>query len=254
MNQLNDKFWVTDINALFKNVEIIPTVDMSSNRKLNAITRLLLIAVGIMYFLGYDQFLTVLITGLIMILSTFYYGCGGLTSVKEGFSPKRGEIVSDGNGNCEVSPLARLNAKYEGTPFYEYNDDQASKRSYMNAKYEVTPLFVPSPFNELWRNEAEYCGEFTMIPDSYTMTEDEYQDNLPKSQTHYITRNAIDLLPSQNQFSGFSSLESARYEAESDFMTASTQFRENIMGEHMDRFQRERQHGCSDIKVGRKTY
>lgn len=246
-----DKFWVKDFNVLFKNIEIIPTEDMSSNQKLNAITRLLLITVIGMYVLGYDQYITVLITGLIMILSTYYYGCGGMI---EGFAPKRGEIVTDGNGNCEVSPLARLNAKYEGTPFYEYNDDQASKRSYMNAKYEVTPLFVPSPFNELWRNEAEYCGEFTMIPDSYTMSSDEYQDNLPKSQVHYITRNAIDLLPSQNQFSGFSSLQSAKYEAESDFMKSSTEFRENIMGEHMDRFMRERQHNCSDIKVGRKTY
>ena len=132
----------------------------------------------------------------------------------------------------------------------QFNHHNDSKRSYTNAKYEVTPLDVAQPYREIWRNEPGDCGEFTMIPDPYTVSPIESEDIL-RGQCHYITRSSVDHLPESFTSGG---LVSARPAVESAFMRDTLEFRNSIMGEHIDRFQRERQHNCTDIKVGRKTF
>jgi len=253
---MSEKFWIDDINVLLKVGNIIPTVGMSNSEKLNSLTRLLIIISTVLFFMDYDQWCSVLLIGLLLIIilrSTV------LSSQSEGFSPHRGGPVS-GCGSINGVPCstcgqdtqqAKINAKYEVTPLLQFNSDNDSKRSYMNAKYEVTPLDVPAPFREIWRNEPEFTGEFTMVPNPYTISPGTDLTEIPHSQAHYISRSSVDHLPISQTSGG---LVSARPAVESAWFTASTEHRNSIMGEHIDRFARERQHGCTDIKVGRKTF
>lgn len=237
-----EKFWLDDPNVLWNSFNIIPTVDMSNAERLNSLTRLLILTTVILYASGYQLYYVVLILGILLVV-VLRRNCP-----KEGFTPHRGGRPCRG---CAFdSNQSYINAKYEVTPLIQFNHDNASKRSYTNAKYEVTPLDVPAPYREIWRSEPEYCGEFTMIPNPYTISPVNDAE-IPRGQCHYITRSYVDHLPISQTQTG---LVSARPAVESAWMRDSSEFRNSIMGEHVDRFMRERQHNCTDIKVGRKTW
>jgi len=239
----NERFWLDDPNVLFKNLNIIPTADMSNAERLNSLTRLLVLVTLGLYFYGYEQYYVILVLGILLIV-VLRSNC----PKRENFGGHKGGRPCRG---CAFdSNQSYINSKYEVTPLLQFNHDNASKRSYTNAKYEVTPLYVPAPFSEVWRNEPEHCGEFTMIPNPYTISPVDDVE-LPRGQCHYITRSSIDHLPISQTQTG---LVSARPAAESAFMRDSMEFRNSIMGEHVDRFMRERQHNCTDIKVGRQTF
>lgn len=239
---MSEKFWLNDPNVLWQNFKIIPTADMSNAERLNAITRLLVLITIILYAAGYEMYYVVLLLGILLIVVL-----RSTCPKTENFGPHRGGRPCRG---CAFdSSLSHINSKFEITPELQFNHDNASKRSYTNAKYEVTPLYVPAPYSEIWRNEPEYCGEFTMIPNPYTISPDSTE--IPRGQCHYITRSYVDHLPISQTQTG---LVSARPAVESAWMRDSQEFRNSIMGEHVDRFMRERQHNCTDIKVGRKTW
>lgn len=240
---MGEKFWVNDPNVLWQNFNILPTDQMSQAEKLNALTRLTVIVTLGLYASGYEMYYVALLLGILLIVVLRYN-----TPKRENFNAHRGGRPCRG---CQFdSNMSYINSKYEVTPMIQFNHDNASKRSYTNAKYEVTPLDVPAPYREIWRSEPEYCGEFTMIPNPYTISPVDNVE-IPRGQCHYITRSSIDHLPVSQTQTG---LVSARPAVESAFMRDSLQFRNSIMGEHVDRFMRERQHNCTDIKVGRKTF
>ena len=240
-----EKFWLDDPNILWNSFNFIPTMDMSNAERLNSVTRLLIIVTLILYASGYQNYYVVLLLGIVLIIA-LRTTCQ--RENRENFGPHRGGRPCRGCGFD--SNQSYINAKYEVTPLLQFNHDNASKRSYTNAKYEVTPLDVPAPYREVWRNEPEYCGEFTMIPNPYTISPVGEQD-LPRGQCHYITRSYVDHLPISQSQTG---LVSARPAVESAWMRDSQEFRNSIMGEHIDRFARERQHNCTDLKIGRKTF
>lgn len=241
---MGERFWSDDPNVIFKSCNIIPTADMTDAERLNALTRLLIIVSVGLYFYGYDEYYTVLLGGMVLIILL-----RSKSRHQEAFTPHRGGRPACDNCGLD-SNQSHINAKYEVTPLLQFNHDNASKRSYTNAKYEVTPLDVPQPYREIWRNEPEFCGEYNMVPNPYTISPIGEIDT-PTGQCHYITRSSIDHLPVSQTQTG---LVSARPAVESAFMRDSLEFRNSIMGEHIDRFQRERQHNCTDIKVGRKTF
>src|SRR3990172_9226201 len=143
---------------------------------------------------------------------------------------------------CGIDPSRdRLNAAYEITLPIQFNHHDDSKRSYMNAKYELTPLTDTPGFKDIWRAEPEDCGEFSMPPEFVSPVSEIYP-----GQCNYIVRSKVDHLPiSQAQ----TNLIEARPIVEQSYSDDMLAFRSSIMNEHIDRFRRERQHNCADMRL-----
>ena len=253
----NESFWLNDPKALLCNFNIMPTADMSVAQRLNALTRLLLVVTVVLYVLDYEQYLSVLILGLLLIV---FLSCN---MPREGFTPEISEAQALRQGVRQFDPtydsrphvpvnnacwfdqgVSLINTAYEVTPPLQFNHFDDSKRSYMNAKYELTPLTDTDGFKDIWRNEPDYCGGYSMVPDPLTQLPVEYPE--AQGQCNYIVRSKIDHLPiSQAQ----NDLISTRPIAEQAYTQSVLDFRSNIMNEHIDRFRRERQHNCADMKL-----
>lgn len=258
MANTGEKFWLNDPKALLSNLNVLPNNEMTNSERLNALTRLLFIIVIALYFLDYDQYSTVLILGLFLII---ILRCN---SQQENFQPEISEQRALDTGIRSFDPSfdsrphgsidkpcwfdennGFINAAYEVTPLLQFNHYDDSKRSYMNTKYELTPLTDTDGFRQIWRNEPEMCGGYSMVPDP--LTQFPVDDPSSQGQCNYIVRSKIDHLPiSQAQ----NDLISTRPIAETAFNQSVLDFRSSIMNEHIDRFRRERQHNCPDMKLG----
>lgn len=249
--KLNDPFWLGNPCILFSKLEIIPTQEMTNAERLNALTRLLLLVTIGMYFFGYDHYFTVLALGLLTIMILY-------SQQKEGFSPRRG-----GHDPCRTcgsdSNMAYINSKYEVTPINQYSHVNDGLRSYTHAHYKVIPPDVPAPYREVWRNEPRFCREYSQYPEPYTIISDQagsyrYVNNVfnqPSSKCQQEDRHWIDQTPGGKCPPG---KVSAMPAVQSAFMRDSMEYRNNIMGEIIDQFGRQRQHNCVGFKPGRKTW
>jgi len=236
------KFWLSDPAVLIRDPTFVVTT--SPVQRLNVLTRWLLVGAAVLWAMGYKHAFTILGFGILMIIFMSYrHQC-------ETFSAHRGNVSPCGGCGYD-SNTSMINAKYEVTPELQFNSDNASKRSYANAKYEVIPYHIAAPYREIWRNESNSTNPYSMIPDPYTVSPGATEQEEPKSQCHYISRSSIDNVAGVETNGGLVSIRPA---VESAFMRDTLEFRNGIMGEHADRFMRERQHGCSDIRPGRKTF
>ena len=250
-NQFSDKFWLNNPKILFSNFDIIPTQNMTNAERLNALTRLLIIITIVMYFMGYDQYFTVLGLGIILIIIL------RSNQPKEHFRPRRGR--HDPCNTCGFdSNMAYINSKYETTPINQFTHVNYGPRSYTTAKYKVIPEYVPAPYSEVWRNEPRFCNEFSQFPESYSIppVKQNYTFitdpiNYPSNRCHFEDREWILNTPTGQCQPGKQSVMPA---VQSAFMRDSTEFRNYIMGEYVDQFERQRQHNCVDFKPGRKTF
>jgi hypothetical protein len=242
------KFWLEDPISLSQNAEILPTGAQSINERYNAMTKLLLILLVIAYLSDVkpEHIGMLFIVGLLIIIFMHERESGNSDSV-ENFHNLGVFVPECGRDAAMVNTI---NAKYELTPLIRYNSDNASKRSYNNARFEVIPEYVPAPYSEAWRNESVDLDPYTMTPDPYTVNSDVLEGDLPMSQKNYITRSSVDLLPGIDSSKG---LQSIRADVESAFMRDSTMHRDTIIGEHIDRFMRERGN-CGDVRSGKQTF
>lgn len=253
-DNLCDPFWLNNPKVLFTTWDFIPTASMTNAERLNALTRLLILITIGMYFLGYEQYCTVLILGILLIVIL-------RSSQKENFRPRRGN--HDPCHTCGFdSHMAYINSKYETSPQNQFSHINDGLRSYTHAHYKVIPVDVPAPYREVWRKEPRFCSEFSQYPNTYNIIPDVgnspaayryIQENFsqPTNKCHYEDREWIDntptgLCPPPRQ--------SAMPAIESAFMRDSMEFRNHIMGEYIDQFERQRQHNCVDFKPGRKTF
>lgn len=76
------KFWADKPCALFEQWNIFPTPELSKDAKLNALTRLVLLAMVVMYAVHFEHWLTLTLVGLIVILLIKY----STSSKTEGFT------------------------------------------------------------------------------------------------------------------------------------------------------------------------
>ena len=267
--------WLQDPKTLFSDFNVIPNDEMNNNEKVNTVTRLvILITIGL-YFLGSDQYFTILILGLMLIAGyqtlldnnereNFHPGGNNnrvhpevserqaLSTGIRGFDPSfdsRPHVQNPVTDACWFNQdISLLNAAFEITPPIQFNHDDEAKRSYMNAKYELIPLTDTDGFKEIWRSEPGMCGGYSMTPDPLTEFPVESPD--ARGQCNYIVRSGIDHLPiSQAQ----NALNSVRPMAEAAYNESILNFRDGIMNEHIDRFRRERQHNCPDMKLSAGT-
>jgi hypothetical protein len=244
---MSDPFWLNDPKILFSSCDIIPSQKMTNAERLNALTRLLLLLVLIMYLMDYDQWLTVLIVGLLLIIVL-------RNTDQEHFRPRRG--AHDPCHTCGYdSHMAYINSKYETTPITQYDHTNDGLRSYTHAHHKVIPVDTPQPYRESWRNEPRFCSEFSQYPSTYNIIPsgsfDQGVFSQPDRRCHFEDREWI-----ENTTTGVCApgKESAMPAIQSAFMRDSLEFRNRIMGEYVDQFERERQHNCVDFKPGRKTF
>ena len=251
--KLSDPFWLSNPNILFNNCDIIPTQKMSTSERLNALTRLLIITTIVLYFMEYEQTFTVFILGIFLIII--------LRNVqKEGFTPRRGRF--DPCHTCKGdSRSAYINTKYETTPIDQHTHENEGINSYTHAHYKVIPQYVPAPYRKVWRNEPKFCSEFSQYPKSYNIIPqvggspeaDNYMNenfNAPSPRGHFEDEEWVDNTPTSSQ----PQKHSVSPAVQSAFMRDSMQFRNNIMGEYIDQFERQRNHLCTNFKPGRKTF
>lgn len=231
---MDDKFWLNEPTILYKDMDLVPKRCLTTNKNLNILTRLLLLITLGMFLLGYDNYIMIFVIGMITIFILNSY------SKKEDFI---GELKPNRKENCGIDENKDLiNMAYEVTTPIHFNHHDDSKRSYMNAKYELTPLAEAEGFTQIWRNEPEMCGEYTMLPEEVTEFPIENVESV--GQCNYITRSKVDHLSLFNN-----NLISTRPIVEQTFNQSMIDFRDSIKNEHLDRFRRERQHNCSDMKL-----
>ena len=83
MSTTPDLFWMESPSALLNNLTLLPDCNMSKRERLNAITRLLIVVSVILFLLsGYQMWLTVFITGLVVIFLLYNFNIKN----HEGFS------------------------------------------------------------------------------------------------------------------------------------------------------------------------
>lgn len=253
-DKLSDPFWLNNPKVLFTTLDFIPTQNMTNSERLNALTRLLIIITVGMYFMGYDQYFTVLALGILLIIIL-------RSTQKENFGPNRGN--HDPCHTCGFdSQLPYINTKYETSPQNQYTHVNDGLRSYTHAHYKVIPQDVPAPYREVWRKESRWCNEFSQYPNTYNIIPNvggspaayryiEENFSQPDNKCHYADREWIDNLPGGRCPPG---KVSAMPAVQSAFMRDSMEFRNNIMGEYVDQFARQRNHLCDNFKPGRKTF
>jgi len=255
-----EKFWLNDPCVLISNLNFIPNAKMTNIEKLNALTRLLILISAGMFLLGYNHAFLVLALGILAILLLKSYlpteNFGEVTNKQaldkgvRGFVPYYDAQPHVGpNQACWFDQGTDFwNAAFERTPMLQFNHDDAAKRSYMNAKYELTPLTDTDGFRQIWRNEPDFCGGFSMVPDPLTVFP--VQQPEAQGECNYIVRSKIDHLPiSQGQ----NDLISTRPIVEQAWNDQQSTFREQMIGQHIDFFTQRRKHNCPDMKLSAGT-
>lgn len=81
-----EPFWLQKPSVLFTSLTIIPQAEWSVNRKLNALTRFVLLVVVLLFFLSVGGWLWFLILGIALILCLFFFY--GERSVQTFICPK----------------------------------------------------------------------------------------------------------------------------------------------------------------------
>jgi hypothetical protein len=87
----HEKFWVEDVSVLLSNVRLLPLGTMTREEKLNVLTRLTLLAGGVLYALKWPWWKEFIFASLIIIIIFNYnqFTCsltGATHSIREGFS------------------------------------------------------------------------------------------------------------------------------------------------------------------------
>lgn len=234
---MNDPFWLNDPAVLIRKLDVMPNQKMTNAERLNALTRLLLVVTVILFIAGYEHALTILILGVILILVLRT----NEPQQKEGFQPHRGNHIYT---NGFDSSMPHINYKYEVSPIQQYNHLNYGLRSYTNAKYKLIPIETPAPYREVWQNEPNYYNEFSQYPESYDV---DYQ---PTPRTYFASSAHVENLPQGS----YPRRQSAMPAVESAFMRDSMEYRNNVMGEIVDFYEKQRQHNCVGFKPGRKTF
>lgn len=246
----SDPFWLNDPFILFQNVVILPNSSMTSAEKLNALTRMLILVCFLLY-LNKNQYVGVVFTiGIITIVVLRLYEIKNKKNIEQ-FSAHRGQFDPCRNCSGQDSTLPYINYKYETTPENQYTHLNDGLRSYTHAKYTVKPVDTPAPYREVWRNKRNYYNEYTMYPESYDISPN--YTNVPYPNP--ILSDSITVentsVPAVCRNPG---LKKGMRPRQGSFIYHSNTFRNNVMGEIVDQFNRERNHLCPVFKPGRKTF
>lgn len=247
-----DEFWIHKPSVLFNSCVILPDKSMTKNQKLNALTRLLIFVVFILYVsqTEYTEYAVyVLLLGLIILF--LMYCQHKKEPRKENFSAHRGQFDPCRTCCGQDSSLPYINYKYEVSPENQYTHENDGLRSYTHAKYQVLPVDTPAPYRQVWRNQQDYYNEYSMYPKSYDISTD--YSYVPRPKEWFDDQITVGPLPCPEEPIQIKKKPGMR-PRQGAFIRHSNEFRNNVMGEVVDQFYRERNHACPVFKPGRKTY
>lgn len=233
---MSDPFWLNDPTVLLKPTNFLPNSNMTNTERLNALTRILVVITIILAIGGYKHALIILIAGVVVILFLRFTD----KPVKEGFQPHRGNHMYYGFD----SSMPHINTRYEESPIQQFNHLNYGVRSYTNAKYKVVPIDTPAPAREIWQNQPNYYREFTQYPRPYDVN---YQ---PTPRRYFESSAHVENTPIPT----IERRESAMPAVESAYMRDSMEYRNNIMGQIVEFYEKQRQHNCVGFQPGRKTF
>jgi hypothetical protein len=162
---VSDPFWSDNYKILFdlsRIKEFVPTDDMSINEKLNAISRFLIYAGILLYFLYQDYlFMYVPILGLALV----YYVYIGKSNIKEGFTNDVKNIETDYHKPSKNNPFMNvlLSDNTDRSPASDIDDPKIKKD--MKQMFEHG-LYTNA--NDIWdKNNSHrqyYTNPSTTIP------------------------------------------------------------------------------------------
>ena len=235
---MSDPFWLNDPAVLIRTLDFLPNQKMTNAERLNALTRALLVVTAILALAGYKHALTVFVLGLVLILVLRT----NESPKKENFQPHRGNHMYYGFD----SSMPHINTRYEESPIQQYSHVNYGLRSYTNAKYKVIPIETPAPAREIWQNEPNSTyREYTQYPRPYDVNYGPTPRRYFESEAH-VEQVPVTCYRQPRQ--------SAMPAVESAFMRDSMEYRNNIMGQIVEFYEKQRQHNCVDFKPGRKTF
>ncbi len=176
-----DVFWMENPSVLFAEPDFVPRADMPKAQKLNILTRLAIIASGLMYFMGYDFWLTFLLSSVVIIALVYYS-----TNPKEDQSRENFTIVPTHIGDdFSQTVVAPLFAEEQRVPPPAYD-------LYTNVD------FIPTTFEEPMRPQSYPYGQY--LTNTNLLPSDEYymrmnKDGGAKTAREYVnstwTKNSL---------------------------------------------------------------
>lgn len=200
------KFWIEDPCILFADIVFFPTIDMSREQKLNALTRLAIVIAMSMYFMESPHWLTFGLVAVLMLVVMQYASKARADAVpREKFTIVPTNIGDD----FYTTVVAPTFAEEHRVPPPAYD-------RYTNVD------FAPSGFQEPMRPQQYPYGQY--LTNTNLMPNDEY---------------AIHMNPSGGA-------QSAREYANSTFTKNDVAFRENMMRTHKKSLNRRFRHNTND--------
>lgn len=204
----DQKFWAENPCVLVTDMKVFPTAEMSTNEKLNALTRLAIIVAIIMYFMKYPHWFVFISIALLVIVLLKY-------------------------------------AKPDGKESPETREDFTIVPTYVGTDFQQTT--VSPTYSEEWQIPPPAYDIYTQVPhpdNPDTFQAPLRPQSYPYGQ--YLTR--TNLLPSDEYYThlGCGGPQSAREYVNSTFLRHDLAFRDNMTRIYKKSLARRFRHGCQD--------
>lgn len=213
----SEKFWIDDPCVLFTNIRLFPLSDMSKDEKLNALTRLAIVAGAVLYFMKYEFWFTFLLLAILLIVLLKYGSAKG-----EGFDMKK-----EAN---EVAGETPIKEDFTLVPTYASPDMHTTT---------IAPLFA-----EEWQIYPPLYDVYVNTPPPVSFDEPLHPQSYPYGQ--YLTR--TNLLPSDEYGTHMlnGGPRQAREYANSSFIRHALGYRENMTRLYKKKLARRFRNTCND--------
>jgi hypothetical protein len=230
------KFWVEQPGVLVEDIAFFPTRDMTLAEKLNAITRLVLVAGGVMAARKNKMWCAFLLGALLLIIFAYYHH-----SRKNNAGPDSVCHPRAGGEGCDVdAPAGEAAADSETTRVEGFS---------------VTPTYVGDDFTQTVVPPL-FAEEWDVIPPAYDLVEPNPESTAgfaqplqPQSYPYgqYLTK--TNLLPIDQEaiaVNGCGGARSAREYANGAWLRNQLAFQENITRLHKQRIARRFKHNTAN--------
>lgn len=220
----SSKFWVEDPCALFTDLALFPTTDMSKEGKLNALTRLAIVIAIVMYFMKYEHWFMFLVLSILVIIVLNYAGAASESFKKGNASQKKSKDDLD---ESEVEDFTIV-PTYVGTDFQQ--------------------TVVAPTFAEEWQVPPPAYDIYTQVPYPGAAADTFEKPMQPQSYPYgqYLTR--TNLLPSDEYYThlGCGGARTAREYINSTFLRHDLARQENMVRIFKKKLNRRFRHNSQD--------
>jgi len=223
----SNKFWVEDPCALFTELALFPTTDMSKAEKLNALARLAIVIAIVMYFMKYEHWFVFLVLSILVVVVLNYAGAAS-ESFKKGSAKKSKSDDEEEDDKDESVEDFTIVPTYVGTDFQQ--------------------TVVAPTYAEEWQIPPPAYDIYTQVPYPGAAADTFEKPMQPQSYPYgqYLTR--TNLLPSDEYYIhlGCGGARTAREYINSTFLRHDLARRENMTRIYKKKLNRRFRHNCQD--------